>query len=237
MKRNASLLAALALGAAGIWSEAAEPTTTLKDQRDKISYSIGMQVGSSVRQQIQSQGLEIKPEMVAAGLRDVLADAKPLLTDEEVRATLMALQKELMDKQAQIGEKNKKEGEAFLAANKSKPGVKTLPSGLQYQVLKEGKGKKPLATDTVKAAYKGTLLNGTEFDNSDKHGGPASLNLGRVIPGWTEALQLMPVGSKWRLFIPSELAYGEQGGPGGPNSTLIFEVELLDIESGADALN
>ncbi len=236
MKRNVLLLAAVAgLGAAGIWSFAAESALALKDQRDKVSYSIGMQVGSSIRQQIEQQGLDIKPEVVAAGLKDALSNAKPLLTDAEIRETLMAVQKDVMGKQAALGEKNKKEGEAFLAANKSKPGIKTLPSGLQYQVLKEGTGKKPQADDTVKAAYKGTLLNGTEFDSSDKHGGPATLNLSRVIPGWTEALQLMPVGSKWRLFIPSELAYGDQGGPGGPNSALIFEVELLGIEAGAIA--
>ena len=217
---------------------AAEPTASLKDQKDKISYSIGVNIGSSVRQQTQQQGLDINPEVVAAGLRDALSGGKVLLTEEEVRDTLMSLQKDLMGKQSELGEKNKKEGEAFLAANKSKPGIKTLPSGLQYQVLKEGKGQKPKATDTVKANYKGTLINGTEFDSSDKRGEPATFPLNNVIPGWTEALQQMPIGSKWRLFIPSDLAYGERGAGNliGPNATLIFDVELLGLDESAKPL-
>lgn len=239
MKLNVSLLAMIAAGLTGSALEAAEPATMLKTQQDKVSYSIGIQIGSSVKQQAQQQGLDVKPDIIAAGLKDALSDAKPLLNEQEVRETLMAVQREVMGKQAELGEKNKKEGEAFLEANKKKPGVKTLPSGLQYQVLKEGKGPKPQATETVKAAYKGTLINGTEFDNSDKHGGPATFSLAGVIPGWTEALQLMPVGSKWRLFIPSDLAYAERGAGGliGPNATLIFEVELMEIEKDAPSAN
>ncbi len=130
------------------------------------------------------------------------------------------------------GEANKKEGEAFLAANKSKEGVVTLPSGLQYKILQQGTGPKPTASDSVVCNYRGTLLNGTEFDSSYKRGQPATLGVGQVIPGWTEALQLMPVGSKWQLFIPSNLAYGARGAGSdiGPNSTLTFEVELLSIQ-------
>lgn len=236
MKLNVSLTAMMAV-ALMAGTKAAESPVVLKDQKDKVSYSIGVQIGSSVRQQTQQQGVDVNPDIVAAGLKDALSGAKLLLGDPEVRETLMALQKEVMNKQSQLGEKNKKEGETFLAENKKKAGVKTLPSGLQYQVIKEGKGKKPTASDTVKANYKGTLINGAEFDSSEKHGGPASFNLGGVIPGWTEALQLMPVGSKWRLFIPSELAYREQGAGGliGPNATLIFDVELLEIEAEGDS--
>jgi FKBP-type peptidyl-prolyl cis-trans isomerase len=154
-----------------------------------------------------------------------------------VQKQVMAKQREAMvkedEKMKAAAEPNRKEGEAFLAANKTKEGVVTLPSGLQYKVLTEGNGPKPTVTDTVVCNYRGTLINGTEFDSSSKHGGPATFQLGRVIRGWTEALQLMPAGSKWQLFIPSDLAYGERGTPGGdigPNATLIFEVELISIQ-------
>jgi FKBP-type peptidyl-prolyl cis-trans isomerase FklB len=240
MKQNVLLTAVMALGLVSTRAAAAESAITLKDQKDKISYSIGVNIGSSVKQQTQQQGLDLKPDVVAAGMKDALTGGKTLLTEQEVRDTLMNLQKDLVSKQAEVGEKNKKEGDAFLAENKKKPGVKTLPSGLQYQVLKEGKGPKPKATDTVKAHYKGTLINGTEFDSSEKRGEPASFPLTNVIPGWTEALQLMPVGSKWRLFIPAELGYGERGAGNliGPNATLVFDVELLAIEPpGSNAPN
>ena len=231
MKLQVPLITLLALALVATRTQGAE-TTTLKDQKDKISYSIGVNIGANVKQQTESQGVELKPEIVAAGLKDALMGGKTLLTEQEVRETLMALSKDIGDKQSQVGEKNKKEGETFLAENKKKPGVKSLPSGLQYQVIKEGKGPKPKATDTVKANYKGTLINGTEFDSSEKHGGPAKFPVSGVIPGWVEALQLMPVGSKWRLFVPAELAYRDQppGPPIGPNSMLIFDVELLGIE-------
>jgi FKBP-type peptidyl-prolyl cis-trans isomerase FklB len=239
MKQNVWLTAVMAFGLVSTRAAAAESPTVLKSDQDKISYSIGSNIGSSVKQQTQQQGLDLKPEIVAAGLKDALTGAKPLLTEQEVRDTLMNLQKDMVSKQAEMGEKNKKQGEAFLAENKKKPGVKTLPSGLQYQVIKEGKGQKPKATDTVKAHYKGTLINGTEFDSSEKRGEPATFPLGNVIPGWTEALQLMPVGSKWRLFIPAELGYGERGAGNliGPNSTLVFEVELLGVEAGGGTPN
>jgi FKBP-type peptidyl-prolyl cis-trans isomerase FklB len=233
MKLNVSLVALLAMAVMGTRGMGADNTAVLKDQKDKISYSIGANIGASMKLQTQQQGLDLKPDLVAAGLKDALAGGKTLLTEQEIRDVLTGLQREMVAKQAEVGEKNKKEGDAFLAENSRKPGVKTLPSGLQYQVLKEGKGAKPKATDTVKANYKGTLINGTEFDSSEKRGEPATFSLTGVIPGWTEALQLMPVGSKWRLFLPADLAYGERGAGSliGPNATLIFDVELLGVES------
>jgi len=233
MKLKVSAIALLAVGVMANRGLGADSAVVLKDQKDKISYSIGVNIGNSVRQQTQQQ-YELNPSLVAAGLKDALSGGKTVLSEQEVRENLMNLQKEMVSKQAELGEKNKKEGEAFLAQNKNKPGVKTLPSGLQYQVLKQGNGPKPKATDTVKANYKGTLINGTEFDSSEKTGEPATFPLGNVIPGWTEALQLMPVGSKWRLFIPSDLAYRERGAGAliGPDATLIFDVELLGIEPG-----
>lgn len=233
------MLAVVGLAASrGVAADApTPPTTALKDKQDKVSYSIGLNVGESIKQQTQQQGVDLRPDVVVAGFRDALTGGKALLTEQEVRDTLMGLQKEMMSKASEVGDKNKKEGEAFLAQNKTKPGVKTLPSGLQYQVLKEGKGEKPKPTDKVKANYKGTLINGTEFDNSEKRGEPATFAVQEVIPGWVEALQLMPVGSKWRLFVPSNLAYGERGAGSliGPNSTLVFDVELLGIEKGGAA--
>jgi FKBP-type peptidyl-prolyl cis-trans isomerase len=170
-------------------------------------------------------------------LRDSFSNGKTLLTEDEARAVLTQLQSDVRKKQQeiaqQLGDTNKKQGVAFLEANKTKDGVVTLPSGLQYKVLQEGTGPKPAPTDTVVCNYRGTLLDSTEFDSSYKRGQPATFPVTGVIKGWTEALQLMPVGSKWQLFIPSELAYGERGAGGqiGPNATLIFEVELLSIQS------
>ncbi len=194
---------------------------------------IGIDIGGSLKK----QPFEVDAAMVAKGLRDALSGGKTLMTDQEVKETLMALQQELMAKQQarmkEAGEKNKKEGEAFLAANKTKEGVKALPSGLQYKVITEGKGKKPAATDTVSVNYRGTLIDGTEFDSSFKRNQPATFPVNGVIKGWTEALQLMKEGSKWQLFVPSDLAYGERGAGAaiGPNAVLIFEVELLSIKS------
>ena len=207
----------------------AQENQVLKNQKDKISYIIGMRIGSDMKK----QSIDINPNIVAKGIEDALAGAKPLLTDQEAQETMMAFQKEMMAKQADVAKKNKTEGEAFLAENKKKEGVKTLPSGLQYKVMKAGTGKKPKSTDTVTVDYRGTLIDGTEFDSSYKRGQPATFQVSGVIPGWTEALQLMEQGAKWQLFIPSNLAYGErgtQGGPIGPNATLIFEVELISIQ-------
>jgi FKBP-type peptidyl-prolyl cis-trans isomerase FklB len=210
----------------------AQDQITLKDQKDKISYSIGVNLGATFKQ----QGIDVNPAVLIAGFKDALSGSKTALTEAEVQQTLMAFQREMMSKQAEhakeLGEKNKKEGESFLTENKKKQGVKTTASGLQYKVITEGKGKRPAATDTVRVHYKGTFLDGSEFDSSYKHGEPAEFGLaGGVIPGWTEAVQLMAIGSKWQLFIPPSLAYGEQGYGRtiGPNSTLIFEVELLAV--------
>jgi FKBP-type peptidyl-prolyl cis-trans isomerase FklB len=220
---------------------AATKTGTAKDQsvtalttsKQKASYAIGMNWGTGLHR----QAIDVDTAALLQGMKDALAGGKTLLTEDEARAALMQLQKEMQEKQqakaAAEGEANKKEGDAFLAANKSKEGVVTLPSGLQYKILKEGNGPKPTATDSVVCNYKGTLINGTEFDSSYKRGEPATFPVTGVIKGWTEALQLMPVGSKWQLFIPSDLAYGPRGTPGGPigpNATLIFEVELISIK-------
>ena len=186
---------------------------------------------------LHKQSVPVDPNIMARGLKDALAGGKTLLTEEEARAAVTAVQNDMREKQQAkmqaAGDANKKEGEAFLADNKSKEGVVSLPSGLQYKVLKEGNGPKPTATDSVVCNYRGTLINGAEFDSSTKHGGPATFPVNGVIKGWTEALQLMPVGSKWQLFVPSELAYGDRGTGAdiGPNATLIFEVELLSIQS------
>jgi len=210
-------------------SFAAEDKVVLKDQKDKASYCIGINIGNSLKQ----QSLDLNPEQVAAGIRDVLSNAKPLLTEQEIQATLMEFQKLVLGQRAEKAKKNKADGETFLAENKKKKGVETLASGLQYSVITAGKGKKPIATDSVTTHYRGTLIDGTEFDSSYKGGEPVSFPVKGVIPGWTEALQLMSVGSKWKLFIPSDLAYGESGqGPIPPHSTLVFEIELLGIAGG-----
>jgi len=205
----------------------------LSTSKDKVSYAIGMNIGGGIKK----DGVDVDPNVVARGLRDALAGSKPLMTDEEAKAVLAALRTELTAKKEaeakRVSESNKQAGEQFLAANKTKEGVITLPSGLQYKVLKEGAGPKPTASDTVVCQYRGTLIDGTEFDSSYKRGQPATFPVNAVIKGWTEALQLMPVGSKWQLFVPPDLAYGERspGGEIGPNSTLIFEVDLLSIQA------
>ena len=204
----------------------------LKTHKDKVSYSMGLNLGNSLIR----QPFEVDMDLFMTGFTDAVKKRKPLMTDQEMRETEIAFQKEMAEKQAQMmktaGEKNKKEGEAFLAENKKKEGVKVLPSGLQYKVIKEGTGAIPKATDSATVNYKGTLINGTEFDSSYRRGQPATFQVNGVIKGWTEALQLMKVGSKWQLFVPSDLAYGEKGaGPQiGPNAVLIFEVELLSIK-------
>lgn len=209
-----------------------QSVVALKTQKDKASYAIGLNIGKS----LHKDSVDVDPNIVARGLKDALAGGKTLLTDEEAKTALMTLQNEVRTRQEEkmqlAGETNKREGEAFLAANKAKEGVITLPSGLQYKILKEGTGPKPSASDSVVCNYRGTLLDNTEFDSSYKRGQPATFPVGQVIHGWTEALQLMPVGSKWQLFVPGELAYGPRGaGPTiGPNATLIFEVELLSIK-------
>lgn len=214
---------------------AAPPPTTPKDQ---ASYGIGMSVGASLK----GQGLDaeiINPAMLARGIIDALAGAKPALTQEQLaaamqqfEATMQAKQQRMQAQQQQLGAKAQTEGAAFLAKNAKAEGVKVLPSGLQYKVQKSGTGASPKATDTVRVHYHGTLINGEKFDSSVERGEPAEFPVNRVIAGWTEALQLMKVGDKWQLFIPSDLAYGPQGRPPQipPHSVLVFDVELLDVK-------
>ncbi len=206
----------------------------LKTRKEKFSYALGMNIGTGLGNQLKNQSVEVDWNLVIQGLKDSSSGAKTRLTEAEMKTVLTEVQTEVSkqqhEKTEQAKAKNKTEGEAFLAANKAKDGVVTLPSGLQYKILTAGTGPKPAASDSVVCNYRGTLINGTEFDSSYKRGQPATFGVGQVIKGWTEALQLMPVGSKWQLFIPSSLAYGERG-PGeiGPNATLIFEVELMSI--------
>jgi FKBP-type peptidyl-prolyl cis-trans isomerase FklB len=198
---------------------------TLKDQ---ASYAIGV----NIAQNFKEQQLDVNPAMIIRGLSDALAGTKLALTDEQMQKALDEFNKILQQQMAQRTAKLAQEGEAFLAENGKKEGVISLPSGLQYKVLKKGEGQSPKATDTVRTHYHGTFLNGQVFDSSVERGEPAEFPVNRVIPGWTEALQLMHVGDKWQLFIPSKLAYGKRGTPDGaipPDSTLVFEVELLEI--------
>jgi len=228
--------------------QATKPKTqaplTLKSQKDKTSYAVGMNVGKGLAANLRQQSVEVDQAILLRGLKDALAGGKLLLTDDEARAVLTQLQTEVRARQQEkmkveqekmkaAAEENKKEGAEFLAANKTKDGVVALASGMQYKILTEGTGPKPTATDTVSCNYRGTLIDGKEFDSSYKRGQPLSIQVNGVIKGWTEALQLMPVGSKWQLFIPSDLGYGDRGsGPViGPSATLIFEVELLSIQA------
>lgn len=218
------MIAALAAGLVAVDLHAADKSELTNDKQ-KAMYAIGSNIGKSMKQ----QGLEPDVDLIAKGIKDGI-DGKVALSDEEIQAAMMALQKDMQANAAKLGEKSKKEGDDYLAANKSKEGVKTTASGLQYKSLKEGSGPKPKASDTVKVHYRGTLLDGTEFDSSYKRGEPVTFPLEGVIKGWTEGLQLMAVGSKYQLYIPSDLAYGPGGNRGiPPNSTLIFDVELLEI--------
>jgi FKBP-type peptidyl-prolyl cis-trans isomerase FklB len=203
----------------------------LKDQKDKESYSLGYQFGRSLK----AQKLEINMDVYRSGITDALGGANPLLSQEEISKTVQGIQQRVAAaRQKELTEqsgRNLTEGKAFMEANKKKEGVKTLPSGLQYKVLAEGSGKAPKTTDEVTVNYRGATIDGTEFDSSYKRGTPLNLRVDKVIPGWKEALQLMKEGSKWQLFIPPELGYGEQGGgPIPPNATLVFEVELIAIK-------
>ncbi len=227
-----SILAAVVMLSGSACARQASTSADLKTDKDKASYAVGLSVGKS----LQKESIDVDPNIVEQGIKDGLAGGKALMTDEEAKAAMATLraaaQKNQEAKMAQAGEANKKEGDAFLAANKTKEGVVTLPSGLQYKILTAGTGAKPTAADTVVCNYKGTLIDGKEFDASSKHGGPATFPVSGVIKGWTEALQLMPVGSKWQLFIPPDLAYGQRGAGAdiGPGATLIFEVELVSIK-------
>lgn len=206
----------------------AQNTNTPKSTKEKVSYSIGVNIGKELK--AKTQELDISNAFLLQGIKDAINGSKTAMSETNMDSTMTSFQQEMASKLKGKAEANKKESEAFLAANKKKDGVITLPSGLQYKILKEGNGPKPTASQTVKCNYRGTLINGKEFDSSKKQGGPVEFPLSGVIKGWTEALQLMPVGSKWQLFVPADLAYGESGGPGGPNAALIFEVELLSIK-------
>lgn len=210
----------------------AQRKVTPKTKKEKISYSIGVSLG----RQFKMQGVEIDQAAFMQGIKDMLSNSNLALSEKDIEATMTAFQQEMINKaqakQKAVGDKNIKEGETFLAENKTKEGVIILPSGLQYKILKAGDGPKPTLDQTVKCHYRGTLIDGTEFDSSYKRGEPTEFPVKGVIKGWTEALQLMSVGSKWQLFIPSDLAYGSNGAGGqiGPNATLIFEIELVSIK-------
>jgi FKBP-type peptidyl-prolyl cis-trans isomerase len=208
--------------------------TVLKTTGDSVCYSIGVMIGKNLKQ--QEMPFALNADMIAAGIADMLGDRTTTLTEAQMEALMKSLQATMAQAQTSKLQKdaveNKRAGEEFLKQNAQRKGVVTLASGLQYEVITDGTGPKPTASDNVTTHYKGTLLDGTTFDSSYDRGEPATFKLDQVIKGWTEALQLMSVGSKWRLFVPSELAYGEGGAPGspiGPNATLIFEVELLKI--------
>lgn len=204
----------------------------LKTEKDKLSYAVGLNVGRS----LQKDSVEVDPSVLVQGLKDALAGGKTQMSEDDARGIIQSLQADLHKKQeaqmAAAGEANKKQGDVFMAANKTKEGVVTLPDGLQYKILTAGAGPKPVASDTVICNYKGTLIDGTEFDSSYKRGQPATFPVNKVIAGWTEALQMMPVGSKWQLFVPPDMAYGARGPSPliGSNAVLIFEVELLSIK-------
>jgi FKBP-type peptidyl-prolyl cis-trans isomerase FklB len=210
----------------------AQEKLVLKNQKEKVSYSIGLNIGRNLGSDLKRQSIDIDPNILAKGIQDALSGANPLLSNEEIQETMVAFQKEMMEKQ-------KQRGEAFLSENKKKEGVKTLPSGLQYKVTQVGTGKKPKLNDMVTVQYRGTLVDGTEFDSSYRRGQPATFQVSEVIPGWREALPLMGEGAKWQLFVPPNLAYGERGAGGliGPNATLIFEIELISVQDGKQEKN
>jgi len=204
----------------------------VKTQKDSVSYGIGMNIANNFKR----QAVDIDPVVFGQAIKDVLSGGKTLMTEDQATDVLAGLQQRMVATQGErmkaLGEKNKKEGDAFLAENKKKPGVTTTASGLQYRVIKAGTGPKPTADQTVTVNYRGTLVDGTEFDNSFKRGTPATRAVKGFIQGWVEALQLMPVGSKWELVVPPDLAYGSQGAGQmiGPDATLVFEVEVLSVK-------
>jgi len=210
----------------------AQEAPALTTEKDRLSYAMGMDLGN----QLKTRSVEIEPAVFARGLKDALSSGKTLLTEEEAKAVITELQKAMIVKQAEAArlaaEKNKQEGAAFLAANGTKEGVVTLPSGLQYKILTTGAGGKPTLEDTVVCQYRLSLVGGREVDSSYKRGQPFTIPVKSAIKGWTEVLQLMPVGSKWEVFVPPNLGYGERGAGAdiGPNATLVFEIELVDIK-------
>jgi FKBP-type peptidyl-prolyl cis-trans isomerase FklB len=225
------ILTALALSfAVTVFGE--DKPAQFKDQKDKFSYAVGLNIGMNFKR----QNIDVSPDIVLSGLKDGIAGT-PKMTMDQIRDTMTAFEKDMQQKEVEAGKKNSADADKFLADNKKKDGVKTTASGLQYKVLKEGNGAQPKSSDTVTVNYRGTLMDGTEFDSSYKRGQPATFPVGGVIKGWTEALQLMKVGSKFQLFIPPNLAYGEHSPtPQIPaSSLLIFEVELMNVQAGGSA--
>jgi len=215
-------------------TESESEAPTIRDRRDKISYAFGLDLARDLKRQKK----DLNVDLLMRALRDSLADKPVLMTDDEVTASLKQVEAEQKQDyehaRMMIAEKNRKAGEAFFSENAKKDGIVTLPSGLQYKILKKGEGRTPTLEDKVVCQYKGTLLNGTEFDSSEKRGHPVTLPVKGIIAGWTQALQMMPVGSKWQLFIPPQLAYGDKIVNGiGPNATVVFEVEVVSIEEKA----
>ena len=222
------LAAILLLASITTITASAADESPFKTMKEKASYALGMNMGKTLRQ----RNADIDPELYLKAMKEAMAGGKLLMTDEQVRETLTAYQGEL---QSRSLEKNKKEGATFLTENKTKPGVLTTASGLQYKIDTKGAGKTPTTNDSVVCHYRGTLINGDEFDSSYKRGEPATFPVTGVIKGWTEALQMMPIGSKWKLFIPAELAYGERGGARvPPNATLLFDIELVGIKDPSE---
>lgn len=226
------LMTILVFGLLACQDDKGAQNIVLQDQKAKVSYSIGLNFGNNLKQ----QSIEVDTAILARGIQDALSGAHALMTEDEIRQCMTQFQQDMATKQREKAgmeaDKNMREGEAFLSENKNKEGVVTLASGLQYKVVTAGTGPTPKLTDTVTTHYRGTLIDGTEFDSSYKRNQPATFEVNGVIPGWTEALQLMHVGSKWQLFIPANLGYGPRGAGGkiGPNATLVFEIELLGIK-------
>lgn len=229
------LVTAAIMGLAMSTAMAATDATSLATDKDKLSYSIGADLGKNFK----NQGIDINPDALAKGMQDGMSGSQLLLTEEQMKDVLSKFQKDLMAKRSaefnKKADENKSKGEAFLSANKAKPGVVVLPSGLQYKIIDAGTGAKPSKSDTVTVEYTGTLIDGTVFDSTEKAGKPATFQVSQVIPGWTEALQLMPSGSTWEVYVPSDLAYGPRsvGGPIGPNETLIFKIHLISVKKAA----
>jgi FKBP-type peptidyl-prolyl cis-trans isomerase FklB len=218
-------------------SAAVVAADALVTDKDKLSYSIGADLGKNFK----TQGIDVNAEALAKGMQDGMSGTQLILTEEQMKDVLNKFQKDLMAKRStdfnKKAEENKSKGEAFLTTNKAKTGVVVLPSGLQYKVVDAGTGAKPAKTDTVTVEYTGTLIDGTVFDSTQKTGKPATFKVSQVIPGWTEALQLMPAGSTWEIYVPSDLAYGPRsvGGPIGPNETLVFKIHLISVKKDAAA--
>lgn len=231
------LVSAAVLGLVLSNAIAAVDASSLATDKDKLSYSIGADLGKNFK----TQGIDINPEVLSKGMTDGMSGTALLLTEQQMKDVLNKFQKDLMAKRTsefnKKSDENKAKGEAYLAANKTKAGVTVLPSGLQYKIVEAGTGSKPSKTDTVTVEYTGHLIDGTVFDSTEKTGKPATFQVSQVIPGWTEALQLMPAGSTWEIYVPSGLAYGPRsvGGPIGPNETLIFKIHLISVKKTAAA--